>query len=155
MKAFKEYLITFILFVIVTIITFYEVYNVSKVFVSGDTLSPIAIRDGIQNFVKIHGYYPYWLPWIFSGMPSVHSFTNISDFYFPHQLFLLLNKLGIPWVWNFLLHIIFGGVGMYALLKYLNCSKYSSILSSICFMTLPYITAMTAFGHGSQVMSAS
>ena len=155
MKAFKEYLITFILFVIVTIITFYEVYNGSKVFVSGDTLSPIAIRDGIQNFVKIHGYYPYWLPWIFSGMPSVHSFTNISDFYFPHQLFLLLNKLGIPWVWNFLLHIIFGGVGMYALLKYLNCSKYSSILSSICFMTLPYITAMTAFGHGSQVMSAS
>jgi len=155
MNIIKEYLTIIVLFIIITIITFYEVSYGNNVFVSGDTLSPISIRDGIQNFIKLYGYYPYWLPWIFSGMPTVHSFTNISDFYFPHQLFLLLNKIGLPWVWNFLLHLIFGGIGMYALLRYLNCSKYASVLSSVGFITLPYLIAMTAFGHGSQVMTAS
>ena len=155
MRFVKEYLILLLLLFCVSVITFYEVFTGIKIFVSGDSLSPISIREGINNIINLSGEYPYWLPWIFSGMPSIHSFTNISDFYYPHKLFLFLNSIGLPWIWNFLLHLIFGGCGMYSLTRYLSCSRYSSLFASICFITLPYLVAMIAFGHGSQAMTAA
>ena len=155
MDKLKEYFYLFLLLLIISVITFYEVYNGSLVFVGGDTLSPISFRTGINTAIQEYNNYPLWFPWIYSGMPSVHSFLNISNNYFPHYLFLLLNNLGVPWVWNFILHLIFGAIGMYSLLRFLNCSKYSSFFSCALFMTLPYMVAMTSFGHGSQVMTAS
>ena len=69
-----EHLILFCLLVFITIITFFEVFNGSKVFVSGDSLSPIALREGINKITS--SSYPLWIPWVFSGMPSIHSFIN-------------------------------------------------------------------------------
>ena len=155
MKKPFEYLALSCLLTIIIIITFYEVYSGYKIFVSGDSLSPIALREGVNKIITNNFNYPLWIPWIFSGMPSIHSFTNISDLYYPQYFFVFLNKIGLPWIWNFLLHLIFSGIGMYSLLRYLSCSKYASLFSSILFMISPYMVAMTVFGHGSQVMTAS
>ena len=155
MNRFREYIILFSFLITAVIITFYKVFSGKMVFVSGDSLSPIAIREGIKHFMDSGLSYPLWLPWIFSGMPSIHSFTNISDLYYPHQFFLILNSFGLPWIWNFLIHIIFAGFGMYVLLRYFSCSKPSAIIASVLFMLSPYMVTMTVFGHGSQVMTAS
>ena len=79
MKLIKEYLSLILFFILILIITFYEVYNGSMIFLSGDSLSPIALREGINKVVNETNLYPLWLPWIFSGMPSIHSFINISN----------------------------------------------------------------------------
>ena len=155
MEKLKEYIYVILLLTIIVIITFYKVYYGQMVFVSGDSLSPIAIREGIKYFITHNLSYPLWLPWIFSGMPSIHSFTNISDLYYPQQFFLLLNNIGLPWIWNFLLHLIFSGIGMYVLMRSFSCSKIASLISASLLMVSPYMVAMTAFGHGSQIMTSS
>ena len=108
MKLIREYLSLILFFILVLIITFYEVYNGRMIFLSGDSLSPIALREGINKVVNETNLYPLWIPWIFSGMPSIHSFINISNLYYPQHLFEFLNKFGLPWIWNFLSHLIFG-----------------------------------------------
>ena len=61
-----------------------------------DSLSPSAVNQGITSAEKDYGKYPLWLPWIFSGLPSVHSFQNISSYYFPNIFFSMLTSVGIP-----------------------------------------------------------
>ena len=56
-------------------------------FLGGDSLSPNAIKKAIELSADKLGEYPYWLPWVFSGTPSTHSFQNISSYYYPDLFF--------------------------------------------------------------------
>ena len=71
-----------------------------------DSLSPSAVNQGIESAEKEFGEYPLWLPWVFSGLPSIHSFQNISDFYFPNAIINSLKWMGFPGFWNYILHFI-------------------------------------------------
>ena len=70
------------------------------IFAGPDSLSPSALNQGITAAEEEYGKYPLWLPWVFSGLPSVHSFQNISDFYFPNIIMNILRSMGIPGFWN-------------------------------------------------------
>jgi len=49
------------------------------IFGSGDYFAPKMISESIKNLQNIYGEYPYWLPSIFGGMPTIHSLQNISN----------------------------------------------------------------------------
>jgi len=155
MKINKEYFIVIFLLLIIISITFYELLSGQKVLASADTLSPLAIKEGISRSLENGSMYPLWIPWIFGGLPSIHSLLNISINYYPHKILtLFIYTLGMPWIWNFLIHNIFGAMGMYKFLKYLNINKFASFIVSASFMIMPYMIVMTVHGHGSQVMTA-
>ena len=150
----KEKFVVLILFFIVIGITFYELLSGNKVLVSGDNLSPIALKKAISNSSLNYNTYPLWSPWLLSGMPTIHSLLNISDNYYLHKLYVsIIDFFDLAWIWNFLLHMIFGCFGMFKLLEFLKVSKYSSFIVSVSFFIMPYMTAMLVHGHGSQVMT--
>ena len=66
------------------------------IFGGPDTLSPSAINAGIEKAHNKYGDKPQWLPWVFSGLPTVHSFQNISDYYLPNIVLDLFKSLGLP-----------------------------------------------------------
>ena len=72
------------------------------IFSSADSLSPSAVHEGIVAAEEEYGKYPLWLPWVFSGLPSVHSFQNISDYYFPNYAMKAIHYIGVPWFWNYI-----------------------------------------------------
>ena len=155
MKINKEYFIVFSLLLIIISVVFSELISGVKVLASADTLSPIAIKNGINLSYSKYSTYPLWIPWIFSGLPNVHSLLNVSYSYYPHQIItFIINTIQLPWIWNFIFHFIFGGIGMYKFLKYLKISQFSSFIVSFSFMIMPYMIVMTVHGHGSQMMTA-
>ena len=131
MKTNKEYLGIFFILTVIIIYLFYDFILGEIIFVSGDTLAPQAIKQAINNLKSDIGTFPNWFPYIYSGMPTVHSFLSVSDYYFPHKIMQILESYGLPWIWNFLFHYIFAGIGMFALLRFLKQSKLVSIFSSI------------------------
>ena len=141
--------------IILILILFYPLVFNGKVFGSPDSLSPRGANNILQQMNETDNQYPLWQPWIFSGMPTIHSFLNVSVNYYPHSIMIFLNNLGLPWMWNFLFHFILSGFGMYVLLKYLKQSRHAAIFGSIGYMIMPYMVVMTAYGHGSQIMSAA
>tara|TARA_B100001094_G_scaffold313044_1_gene350382 strand:- start:965 stop:3343 length:2379 start_codon:yes stop_codon:yes gene_type:complete len=154
MERNKDKFIVVILFLVIICITFYELISGSKVLVSGDTLSPIAIKKAVANATLNYNTYPLWSPWLLGGMPTIHSLLNISDSYYLHKFYLnVVHFFDLAWIWNFLFHIIFGCYGMFKLLNFLKISKYSSFIVSVSFFIMPYMTAMLVHGHGSQVMT--
>ena len=142
------------LFFVCTIL-FYDVMFTENIFLSPDAISAKSISHGIQKSEIKDGSYPLWMPWIFGGIPSTHSMQNISEYYFPHSLLSYIKTIGIPWFWNFLVHFLFCGLGMFLFLNILKLNFHISLLGGILFMISPYMVTMIVHGHGSQVMTAA
>ena len=134
---------------------FYRVMFDDYLFLSSDSLSAKSVSQGIDIANEKYGEYPIWMPWMFGGLPSTHSMQNVSEYYFPHQIISAIKLLGIPWFWNFILHFLFCGYGMYILLKKLKLGFYPSLLGASCFMVTPWMVVNIVHGHGSQVMTAA
>ncbi|MBI72740.1 MAG: hypothetical protein CMG61_04825 [Candidatus Marinimicrobia bacterium] len=155
MKKISEYSLVISLTLIVLTILFHQFLIGELVFMSGDSLAPQAVKKSIQNIKNQTGSFPYWFPYVFSGMPTVHSLLNTNEFYTPHYLINFLYGLGMPWFWNFIFHYLFASVGMYKFLSFLKVPKNISILFGILFTTSPYMVAYLVHGHGSQIMTIS
>ena len=49
------------------------------IFISADSLAPQAIKQSLKSSLN---NFPLWFPYIFSGMPTVHSLLNTNNYYF-------------------------------------------------------------------------
>ena len=77
----RFYLLTSIAIIIIMSILFNKPLTGEYNFSGIDSLSPKAINQGIISSQIENEKYPLWMPWVFSGVPSIHSFQNISNFY--------------------------------------------------------------------------
>ena len=155
MKKNKHYTISFNYFVPVILLCFLMLTYIETLdgtmsyYGANDKYSSINVRSAIDSSVD----YPYWYPWMMAGIPSVHSAQNISDYYPPNHVIKFLNSIGMPWFWNYIIHLLFAGLGMYFLCLHIKINKFISIIPSLGFINLPYMTGMLVHGHGSQVMT--
>tara|TARA_B100001287_G_scaffold143166_1_gene120329 strand:- start:2644 stop:4947 length:2304 start_codon:yes stop_codon:yes gene_type:complete len=134
---------------------FYDVLYSDSIFLTQDSISAKSIKHGIEKSTVDFGEYPKWMPWIFGGLPSTHSMQNISEYYYPHHIIKLIKIFSIPWFWNFLIHFLFAGLGMYVLLNHLKLNFFSSLFGSLAYTIMPWMITMIVHGHGSQVMTAA
>ena len=125
------------------------------IFASGDYFAPKMIANSIKSLTDIYGEYPYWLPSIFGGMPTIHSLQNISNYYFPNFILNILKIFSAPEIWTQLIHLIFSGLGTYILLRFLKVDFLVSLFGSITFLMTPYMNVCIVHGHGSQIMTAA
>ena len=125
------------------------------VFASGDYFAPKMISESIKNLQDLNGEYPYWLPSIFGGMPTIHSLQNISNYYMPNLVLNILKIFSTPEIWTQLIHLIFAGLGVYVLLRFLKVDFLVSLFGSVLFLMTPYMNVCIVHGHGSQIMTAA
>ncbi|MEA1881173.1 MAG: hypothetical protein U9N31_02050, partial [Candidatus Marinimicrobia bacterium] len=137
---------------IIIAVLFEPVIFGGSTFGSPDSLSPKAIGIALNDLSEESGELPQWQPWVFSGMPTVEAFTNISKLYFPEYLFKLFF---LPGMIIQLLHLLFAGIGGFLLLRHFKCSEWAAGLGATAFMITPYMVTMVVFGHGSQMMTAA
>jgi len=157
MNSFFKYQYPIFLTISIIIITgflFQKPLTGEYVFGGPDSLSPSAIKQGIKMEEDKYGEYPLWLPWVFSGLPSVHSFQNISEFYFPNFMVDVFKIMGFPTFWNYVFHFIIAGLGMFLLIKQIGLTNLCSYYGAISFVFMPYLITMVVHGHGSQMMTA-
>ena len=132
---------------------YYKPLSGAHVFTGPDSLAPAAIGTGLEALEQETGEWPLWNPNIFSGMPTLHAFTGTSRLYLPEFITRFLVSIGLPGFWVFLLHLVFGGLGCFVLLRRLGGSFTAGLLGGTGFMLMPYINTMLVHGHGSQMMT--
>ena len=138
-----------------TSILFHDVLYSDSIFLTQDSISAKSIKHGLEKSTIEYGEYPQWMPWIFGGLPSTHSMQNISEYYYPHHIIKLIKIFSVPWFWNFLIHFLFAGLGMYVLLNHLKLGFLSSLFGALAYTVMPWMVTMIVHGHGSQVMTAA
>ena len=158
MNLFVKYKFEFISIVLMILVIgflFQKPITGEYIFGGADSLSPSAIKQGIVLSEKEYNTYPLWLPWVFSGLPSVHSFQNISDHYFPNIIFKILISTGLPSFWIYIFHFLIAGMGTYALLRKIEINHFGALFGGISFILMPYLITMVVHGHGSQMMTTA
>ena len=116
---------------VICLFTFGKVLFLEYEFLPPDSYSAKAVEQGFYLSEEKYDQYPLWLPWMFSGLPSVHSFQNISEYYYPYKIFKILRDFGVLRFYEFILHFIFAGLGMFILLKRLKCNFISSMFGAV------------------------
>ena len=76
-NKYQFYLLSIGIIALVVGILFNKPLTGEFTFTGGDSLSPSAVHQGIKSAEKEFGKYPLWIPWVFSGLTSIHSFQNI------------------------------------------------------------------------------
>ena len=99
----------------------------------------------IRQMIAEYGAFPLWNRLILSGAPLVAN-PLTSVFYPPHWLSWVLP---LPFGFNFLviLHLIFGGVGMYVFLRTQNLSDVGALVGGVAFAGLPKFYSHYGAGH--------
>ena len=138
--------------VLIISILFADIIFFDKSFASGDTLNPYAASNILDQSKSLLNEWPQWQPWIFSGMPSLESFTYVNLLYTPSYI---LNEIGFSDISIQFLHLMFTAIGMYLLINKLISKRYISIIVSMLWIMNPFLITMIVFGHGSQMMTAS
>ncbi|NTV24664.1 MAG: hypothetical protein HGB01_00455 [Chlorobiaceae bacterium] len=151
-NAAWPYLAAVSLFMILGILLFGNVLLLQVVPGSPDSITPMGLSKALDALRARTGVYPLWEPWTFSGMPTVEAFSYLSGLYLPNILFEFLHLDGVYTQW---VHLVFAGAGGYALSRRLGMRDLPSFLAGAAFMMNPFMIAMFAFGHGSQLMTSA
>jgi len=154
-KKIKEFLIVLTTLFLITSFLYMKFITGNHVFGSGDYLAPKMISESVKNLQQLYGEYPYWMPSIFGGMPTIHSLQNISNYYMPNFILNILKVFSAPEIWTQLIHLIFGSLGVYVLLRFLKLDFMAALFGSILFLMTPYMNVCIVHGHGSQIMTAA
>ena len=154
-KKIKEFSIVLTTLFLITSFLYIKFITGKYIFSSGDYLAPKMISESVKNLQNIYGEYPYWMPSIFGGMPTIHSLQNISNYYMPNFVLNILKIFSIPEIWTQLIHLIFAGLGLYVLLRFLKLDFLVSLFGAILFLMTPYMNVCIVHGHGSQIMTAA
>ncbi|HHE07812.1 MAG TPA: hypothetical protein ENL01_02740, partial [Chlorobaculum parvum] len=151
-KAVWPYLAAIVLFALMLALPFGSIISLQFVPGSPDSVTPMALDKALHALQEPSGHYPLWQPWTFCGMPTVGAFSYLSGLYLPNVVFdfLHLDPMHIQ-----LLHLVFAGLGCFVLARHLGLGSTAALLAGSAFMLNPYMTAMLAYGHGSQLMTAA
>ena len=91
-----EFLIVITTLFLITSFLYIKFITGNYIFGSSDYLAPKMISESVKNLHQIYGEYPYWMPSIFGGMPTIHSLQNISNYYMPNFILNILKLFSIP-----------------------------------------------------------
>ncbi len=95
------------------------------------------------------GFLPLWLPEFGGGYPG-HA-LSMYGFASPGTLLWALLPLESAYAWSAILHIAFGGVGVYALLREQGLKPAAAMCGGIVFALSEYTVGRASVGHVNQL----
>ena len=153
--ASNDYVRGALLLFLLQMFMFYPVYLENKVFLSSDAVSASNATAPLHKIYEDTGEYPFWQPYIFSGMPAYSSLTFTKFVYAPNLLLPLLGFLFPTKMFSLLFHLFLAGFFTFLFLKRKGVNQTASLFGGVIFMMNPYLVTMFVFGHGSQSASAA
>lgn len=115
-----------------------------QIIYGGDLLTQFYFWKGYLAENLRQGIIPFWNPYNFSGTPFL-AHPAVAAFY-PATLLYLTLPLNIAFSWNYFLHLLIGGWGMYRLSR-LYADKISALFSCLAFVLSGYFAARIYAGH--------
>lgn len=132
---------------------FFSILFGGKSYLSADSNATGSLTAPLAAYHEKTGEMPLWSPYVFCGMPSYGSMMYNGQVYMPGYIFMPISKI-LPKLF-FVLHYIFAGLGVFLFLKRRKIDDFSAFFGGLVFMFMPYMIAMFAHGHGSQMMTAA
>ena len=135
---------------------FSEALFLNKTYFTPDAQTAAFMTEKLKESVWTKGIIPQWMPYLFCGMPSAGSLTYNPFSYFPGIIIAAIQRLlPVSVVYVFILHYLFAGLGVFLFVRRKVGGLLPGLFGGLSYMMMPYMIAMTVYGHGSQMMTAA
>jgi hypothetical protein len=123
----------------------------NQVFFARDTEAATSFAKAAHRVMIDENIYPFWNPYLFSGMPSYESLAY-NPYVYPLSFVtgFLITTLHFPENSWLLFHVFLLGLGVYLLLRDRGIGFMPSASAALFMMWMPNLVAIGANGHGSQ-----
>ena len=140
-------------FAVITIILYISILSPKKMLGGDDQLiAGYIFRDFLKKEIS-SGTFPFWNPYIFSGLPFIDAIHG-DTFYISTLLRLLFPATYVVSL-LFIIHTFLAGIGMLLYLKSEGLSKTSSTFGGAAFMLTGLLVSQANAGHDGRMIVIS
>lgn len=151
-----------LLLLLLTVIFFAPIVFQGKSFVVPDNTASLATQTFV-NDAKAEGIQPQWIPYVFSGMPSLGSlFVQAERWYdvtytvvWKGIIKVFTTITATPESVSVVLFYFVFGAGIYWLLRTKQCSPFQSLIGAIGAMMATLSVVWITVGHNTKIVAAS
>lgn len=122
---------------------------------AGDTLAHESWEKAIEHIEKSEGVLPYWMPYIFSGMPLNATLIFPQEVnYVQEYLVNLVGKilfLGTHLHWMIMPYFVMG-LFVFYFARILQLPHIAALIAAVTMMLSPYAIGLSQVGHGSKLI---
>jgi len=149
----KEKLVVLIFFLIPFFLYIDFVFGKKMLFGTDWLLGGLPNREFIANYLKQYKEIAQWLPYIYSGLPTVAGF--FADLFYPTTIFRLFIPTYVVWTWTFVIHLFLAGLGTYLFLKELGVRQFFAIVGGLGYSLALPLVSLTYAGHDGRLICSS
>ena len=105
-----------------------------------------AFREFAAAYMKSHGTFPQWNPYLFGGMPFVAAMHG--DIFYPTFLLRLVMPVDVAMTWGMILHFFLCGLATYWFLRQApRLSFHASLVGGVAYMMAGFVSSLPSAGH--------
>lgn len=137
------------------LIFFGGVIFTGKFFATNDNISWLSFIPYLDA-MKAEGQHPFWIPYIFSGMPAYGAYLVTGDRWWDLAMAILgLGEkavgFGNYWLMRVIFHYFIYGVGMFLLMRSKKAARSTSLFVSLAAMFSTWIIVYIMIGHNTKI----
>jgi hypothetical protein len=105
-----------------------------------------AFREFAASYMKAHGAFPQWNPYLLGGMPYVAAMHG--DIFYPTFLLRLVLPVDVAMTWGMILHFFLCGFATYFFLRAAaRLSFHAALLGGVAYMMGGFVSSLLSAGH--------
>src|SRR5829696_1178777 len=112
---------------------------------SDQYIAGYAFRDYAAQYMRTHGGFPLWNPYLYGGMPYVAAMHG--DIFYPTFLLRLVLPTDVAMTWSFIVHVFLAGVFAYVFLRACGIGFYGALVGGLAYMMGGNVAGLVSPGH--------
>jgi len=112
---------------------------------SDQYIAGYAFREFAAQYMRSHGGFPLWNPYLYGGMPYVAAMHG--DIFYPTFLLRLLLPTDVAMTWSFILHVFLAGLFAYVFLRACGVGFFGALLGGLAYMIGGNVAGLVSPGH--------
>jgi hypothetical protein len=112
---------------------------------SDQYIAGYAFRDFAAQYMRTHGGFPLWNPYLYGGMPYVAAMHG--DIFYPTFLLRLVLPTDVAMTWSFILHVFLAGLFAFVFLRACGLGFFGALAGGLAYMIGGNVAGLVSPGH--------
>src|SRR5689334_19257188 len=112
---------------------------------SDQYIAGYAFRDFAAQYMRAHGGFPQWNPYLYGGMPYIAAMHG--DIFYPTFLLRLLLPTDVAMTWSFIIHVFLAGLFAYVFLRACGLGFFGALFGGLAYMIGGNVAGLVSPGH--------
>ena len=112
---------------------------------SDQYIAGFAFRDFAAQYLRTHGGFPLWNPYLYGGMPYVAAMHG--DIFYPSFLLRMVMPTDVAMTWSFILHVFLAGLFSYVFLRACGVGFFGALIGGLAYMLGGNVAGLVSPGH--------